>query len=113
MTTVRQAPSCGRCGRAALNIFRLCAGMICLECLVAASLDGAPALCLCPEPEVTNCAGKPPQDLLPKESCYDCKNEFPISAVVSGELTGIGAIFLCQTCAAAMVRKDLAARTPA
>lgn len=104
--------SCHRCGRAALNILHLCAGLICLECLVAASLDGTPALCLCPEPEAANCAGMPPQDLLPRKSCYDCKREFPISAVASGELTGICAIFLCQPCAKAMAQKDLAARNP-
>lgn len=110
MTTVHQAPSCGQCGRAARNVWPLCTKAICLECLAAASLDGTPALCLCPEPEAANCAGRTPQDLLPKESCYDCKNEFPISAVASGELTGICAIFLCQPCATAMVQKDLSAR---
>ena len=36
MTTVRQAPSCHRCGRAAKNIFRLFAGLTCLERLAAA-----------------------------------------------------------------------------
>ena len=109
MHAVLNRPACGQCARAAINLFPLCGQAICIECLVAASLQPEPKanLCLCPTPKTDAvCPGRPADSLLPREECYECKASFPISAISSGELQGIGAIYLCNPCTAAMVRKD-------
>lgn len=109
MNAVLQRPTCGQCARAAINLFPLCGQAICIECLVAASLRPEPQsrLCLCPTPEpAAACPGQAAEDLLPREECYECKASFPLSAVASGELQAVCAIYLCNPCAAEMVRKD-------
>lgn len=109
MNAALTRPACGQCARAANNLFPLCGQTVCIECLVAASLEPEPKanLCLCSnEVQAAACPGRPADDLLPRKACYECKTSFPISAVASGKLQSLGAIYLCNPCGEEMFRQD-------